>query len=145
MRFMILSALLILVLGPLAGEAEARRGGGFGRGGGRGGVAAATSYRPGRGVGHSATVAAGRYHRPAVPNYRPAVGYPGSAVRTTRRVARRVAYRTAAGYSYYYGATYSALPSSACYPVIWQGMSAYNCNGVMYVYQNSQYYVIEGA
>lgn len=125
-----------LALSPT--EASAFRGGG-------GFVRASTTYRPGVGVTRSTTVAAGRYHTPAVlPAYRPGLAYPGVAVRTARNVARRVAYRTAAGYSYYYGAPIYVLPSPSCEAVIWEGMSVYNCAGVMYLYEDSQYYPLEG-
>lgn len=124
-------------------EAIVRAGGGARAGGYR--AASRTTVRPGVGVTHSTTVAAGRYHRPAT---LPGHAYvPGSAVgvahRTARRTTRRVAYRTAGGYSYYYGAPVVVLPTPACYSVMWEGMAAYNCNGVIYLYEGGQYYPME--
>jgi hypothetical protein len=133
------------VLAPLEASAIGFRGGAVG-GGVR--VGAAVSFNPGAGVYRSATVAAGRYHIPAtLPAYRPGVGYAGAAARTVAAVAitRNVLYRTAGGYSYYYGNPVYAAPSSGCYNVIWEGMSAYSCDGVIYAYENGAYYPIQGA
>jgi hypothetical protein len=132
-----------------AATAEARiRGGGGGFGGGAR-VSARTTYRPAVGVTRSVT-ATSRYHRPVVnpgvrPGYRPYV--PGTvngvARRTARRTVNRAMYRTAYGTSYYYGNSVSVLPS-ACYMTYWEGISAYNCGGYMYVYENGVYYPISG-
>lgn len=125
--------------------AEARFRGGGGRVGGGGyRVASRTTVRPGVGVTRSTTVAGGRYHYGAVSN-RPGVypGTVGTVRRVARRTARRTAYRTASGYSYYYGSPIIALPAPSCYAVMWEGMSAYNCGGIMYIYQDGQYYPIE--
>lgn len=140
----------LLLLGTVlcfdSGAAEARggfRGGGVRMGGGAR-VAASTTFRPGYGVTRSTTVAT-RYHRPAVyPAVRPYPGVAtGIAARSVVRTARRVAYRTAYGSSYYYGPSVSYLPS-VCYSTFWEGIAAYNCNGVMYVNTNGLYYPIEG-
>lgn len=114
------------------------------RGGGRVGgvrVGASTSFRPGAGVTRSTTIAAGRHHVPAT---LPGVGAPGSAIRTARHVAGRVARRTARGISYYLGAPIVVLPAPSCYAVMWEGMTAYNCGGVLYLFENGQYFPIEG-
>jgi hypothetical protein len=125
----------------------------WGREGFRGGglrVAASTTYRPGRGVTSSRTVTAGRYHTAAtLPAYSAGVGYRGAAIRTIRSVARqtarRTAYYAATGYSYYYGEPAVALPvTSSCIQVIWEGTTAYNCGGYMYLYANGYYYPIDG-
>lgn len=117
--------------------------------GGRGGgirASASTSFRPKAGVTGSVTVAAGRYHTPAVlPGYSPGLGAPGAAIRTTRRIERRIARRTAAGFVYYIGAPLAGVPASGCAMVMWEGMAVYDCGGVLYQLENGQYYPIEGA
>jgi hypothetical protein len=146
MRFQTSLVLMGLIWGLGYTEADAMFRGGGGRMGGGVRVGASTTFRPGEGVTRSTTVAGGRYHTPAtLPDLRPGVAPPGSAIRTVNRVTRRVARRTARGYTYYLGVPIVALPSSACYAVIWEGMTAYNCGGVLYVYEDSQYYPIEGA
>jgi hypothetical protein len=117
------------------------------RGGGGGGarVRSTTTVRTGAGVTRSTTVAAGRYHRPTtLPARTPGVAYRGAAVRTTTVVRNGNVYRSSTGYAYRYGRALVALPYASCYAVMWQGISAYNCNGIMYVNQNSSYYAIEG-
>jgi hypothetical protein len=161
-RFVILMVPLVMLDGvaasflpqsqPLLSSsvAEARFRGG--RGGGRAGgyrVAARPTVRPGSGAYRSRTIANGRYHRPAQSpyyGYRPGVrpGYtPGHVRRVARRTTRRVAYRTMSGYTYYYG-TPVTYPESSCSTVYWEGMTAYNCGGVMYVYEGGQYFPITG-
>ena len=106
-----------------------------------------TTIRPGAGVTRTTTVAGGRYHTPTTlpaRTYVPGTGVGGVARRTAPRTSARVAYRTASGYSYYYGSPVVVLPTPACYSVIWQGMSAYNCNGAIYILENGQYFPIEG-
>jgi len=113
--------------------------------GGHGGgirASASTSFRPGAGVTRSVTVAAGRYHAPAV---HPGLGAPGAAIRTARRVERRIARRTAAGFVYYVGTPIVGSPSAGCSMVMWEGMAVYDCGGILYVYENGQYYPIAGA
>jgi hypothetical protein len=128
---------------PTSAQASIR-----GIGGGAGGIraSASTSFRPAAGVTRSVTVAAGRYHTPAVlPGYAPGLGAPGAAIRTTRRIERRIARRTAAGFVYYVGAPLTGVPASGCVMVMWEGMAVYDCEGVLYQLENGQYYPIEGA
>ena len=139
-----LSASLLSVL-CIHTDAEASIRGFAGRGGGIR-ASASTSFRPGAGVSRSVTVAAGRYHTPAVlPGYHPGLGAPGAAIRTTRRVERRIARRTAAGLVYYVGAPLAGVPAAGCAMVMWEGMAVYDCGGVLYQLENGQYYPIEGA
>ena len=60
-------------------------------------------------------------------------------------ITRNVMYRTAAGYSYYYGEPMVALPTPACFAVMWEGMSAYSCDGMIYAYDGNQFYPVQGA
>lgn len=117
---------------------------GIGRAGGIR-ASASTSFRPGAGAAGSVTVAGGRYHTPAtLPSHLPGIGVPGAAIRTTRRIERRIARRTAAGLVYYVGAPIMGELPSACTMVMWEGMAIYDCGGVMYVLENGQYCPIEG-
>lgn len=144
---------MLAVLIPLDASAYFRGGGRIGYGGGYR-VAARTTVWPNGGVTHSSTVAGGRYHYAAARSgyvYTPGLAYgvtPGQVRRVARRTAQRtsarVAYRTAAGYTYYYGMPAAVLPSSSCYAVYWEGMTAYNCSNIMYIYDSGQYYPIEG-
>lgn len=94
----------------------------------------------------SVTVAAGRYHTPAVlPGYHPGLGAPGAAIRTTRRIERRIARRTAAGFVHYVGEPLVGVPDAGCAMVMWEGMAVYDYGGVLYQSENVQYYPIEGA
>lgn len=110
---------------------------GFGRGGGYRGVAR-TSYAAGRRVGYGVGRSGYRYGRVAHAPWTAA----GVARRTTRRVVRRNAYGygVAANYGYnngyYYGSGVEALPGGGCASVIFQGQSAYDCGGVIYVYDS---------
>jgi hypothetical protein len=149
-------ALALMITGLAATSVYARGFAGGMRGGGGARVSASTSFRPGAGITRSTTVAAGRYHTPALqprfnpvvrPAYNPGLAYHGAAIRTIGAVAitRNVIYRTAAGYNYSYGEPSSTLPAPSCSEVMWEGSSAYSCDGVIYAFDGAQYYPVQGA
>lgn len=144
----------LMGVSPLTTTAEAR---GFARAGGGGYRAASRSTvvrGPAGGMAVSRTTARSGYNygrATTLPAYRPDT-VAGVARRTARRTTRRVAYGAGVannygyGSGYYYGAEVVTLPYG-CVSIIFEGQSAYDCNGVTYIadYSSGQvvYYPIE--